>query len=460
MDSWCREELSAVHLGDHRLDERLVVTAQHLLKQPTAPINKACDDWADTKAAYRLFGNDNVTADRILAPHRSRTHERLAKLPLVLAVQDTSYMNYSHHPDTKGLGSIGGVGQHSVKGLAMHSTMAFTPQGLPLGLLDQKIWARPPQLPAEERGYKKQAIELKESYRWLQSLRAANQANVVTVCDREADIFEFLLEAQTIGANYLIRAGQDRMLAREGAEAEPCSLWDFMGLMPRMAEQTVAVAERPGTPARLATVGVHHAKVNIKPPANRKKSRGQGAFAPITTYAVWVMEIDPPAGVDPLEWMLLTNVPVITTADAIERINWYKIRWGIETYHKVLKSGFRVEDCRLSTAERLVRYLALTCVVAFRVFWLTYLNRHSPESPCTSALAQHEWQALYCKINKTTELPATEPTVRQAVRWIAQLGGFLARKSDGEPGVMTIWRGWQRLADIADTWLLLQPNPS
>src|SRR5688572_27628224 len=142
------------------------------------------------------------------------------------------------------------------------------------------------------------------------------------------------------------------------------------------------------------------------------------------------------------------NIAVNNFKSAVERIEWYCQRWAIELYHKVLKSGCRVEDCLLETATRLKRYLALMCVVAWRLFWLTHINRQNPDASCRTILAEHEWQALYCRINKTTELPKKPPTVGQAVRWIAQLGGFLGRKSDGEPGITVIWRGWQRLNDI------------
>ncbi|MDX1902550.1 MAG: IS4 family transposase [Thermonemataceae bacterium] len=156
--------------------------------------------------------------------------------------------------------------------------------------------------------------------------------------------------------------------------------------------------------------------------------------------------------------MLLTNIAVNSFSQALERIEWYCLRWQIEVYHKLIKSGCRVEDCLLETADRLKRYLALMCVIAWRLFWLTYLKRQHPDSSCTTFLTQAEWQVLYCKINNTLSLPLNPPTVSQAVTWIAQLGGFLARKHDGEPGITVIWRGWQRLQSFVDIWLLFNPS--
>ncbi|MEJ2737358.1 MAG: IS4 family transposase, partial [Anaerolineae bacterium] len=160
-----------------------------------------------------------------------------------------------------------------------------------------------------------------------------------------------------------------------------------------------------------------------------------------------------------IEWLLLINLPVDDFEDAVQVIEWYCCRWQIEVYHKVIKSGCRVEDCRLQTADRLQNYIALMSVIAWRLHWLTYINRVKPDLPCTVVLTPVEWQALYMRIHHTTSLPESPPTVHQAVRRIAKLGRFLGRKQDGEPGITVIWRGWQRLQDIAATWYLVKDQP-
>ena len=174
----------------------------------------------------------------------------------------------------------------------------------------------------------------------------------------------------------------------------------------------------------------------------------------LPTYVVLAKETNAPDGVDALEWMLLTNVPVESFEQARERIDWYKLRWHIENFHKVLKSGCNIELCRLESAERLERYITLFSIIAWRLYWMTHVNRASPDKSCSEVLADHEWKALYCKIKKTRSLPTKPPTTREAIRWIAQLGGFLGRKGDGEPGITTTWRGWQRLLDISEAWLV------
>ena len=159
---------------------------------------------------------------------------------------------------------------------------------------------------------------------------------------------------------------------------------------------------------------------------------------------------------EPIEWLLLTNTAVASFEEAHQVIGWYCCRWQIEVFHKVLKSGCRVEDCRLQTADRLHSFVALMSVIGWRLHWMTYINRCQPDLPCTAVLTAIEWEALYMRIHKSKQLPDTVPTVHQVVRWIARLGGFLGRKSDGEPGVTTLWRGWQRLQDFAATWEIVK----
>jgi hypothetical protein len=457
--SWCEEELSGVDLGDKRLEWRVIDIATKLAAQPTASINQACEDWADTKAAYRLLANEKVTAEKILGPSQQRTRERMKGYGLVLAVQDTTFLDYTRHTKTDGLGPIG-TPQQNLKGLVMHSTLAFSPEGMPLGLLAQEIWARSgeeEQLTEQER--KSRPIEEKESYKWLKALEetvslSPEGVQVVTICDREGDIYELFVEAQKAGTGLLVRAAQNRAVM----DAKTGLLWDTAASTAPVRHLKVQVPARVKEPAREAVVSVRFSSVTLKPPW-RAKMPDKDPLLPVPLDAVLVQEVEPPAEATPLEWLLLTNAPVHTAEDAVERVQWYRQRWPIEVFHKVLKSGCKVEDCRLGKGERLIPYLALSSIIAWRLYWLTHINRHFPDAPCITVLAEHEWQALYATIHRTSTPPEQMPTVRQAVRWIAQLGGFLGRKGDGEPGPTVTWRGWQRLNDIAATWLLLHPSP-
>ncbi len=450
---WSDEEFAEVNLGDPRLDRRLLSVSAALAAQPQMPINQACQDWAATKAAYRLFENEKMQPSLIVSPHLQQTRQRMAVYDRVLAVQDTTLLNYTHHPTTEGLGPIG-TEEQALQGLVMHTTIVHTVQGLPLGLATQDIWARE-ELVEEEPPTKKKKntsrpIEEKESFKWITALRGTVElappgVEVVTVCDREADVYEFFQEAEEFGTKLLVRSTHDRALVKEG------KLRSVMQASPVAGHITVDVPAHKDQPARKACAEVRYRSVTLRPPYRPKTCRVE--LSPVQLDVVWVHEVTPPAHVkEPLDWMLFTTVPVTNFSDALERIRWYRVRWNIEVWHKVLKSGCTVEDCRLETGAKLTRYLTLMSVIAWRLLWMVQMNRQNPEAVCTVVLTECEWKALYAAIHRTTQPPDTLPTVRQVVRWMAQLGGFLGRKHDREPGVTVLWRGWQRLQDLALLW--------
>jgi Transposase DNA-binding/Transposase Tn5 dimerisation domain len=455
-EPWIAYELSEIALGDQRLNWRVVDTATKLALRPSVSINQACDDWADTKATYRLFANAKTTVARILAPHQQRTQERMASQARCLAIQDTTLLDYSHHPSKAGMGPIGTT-QQQLEGLVMHSVLATSLQGLPLGVLSQTIWSRAEtakQMTADER--RKLPIEAKESHKWLVALRESVQykpanTQLITVADAEADIFEFFDQARALKTDVLIRAGQERSLD----EPEVGLLWPVLEKQPIVGHLKVQVAKRPDQAARTALVAVRYTSLTLRPP---KHLRTQ--MHPLSLYGLLVQEVEPPAEIEPLCWLLLTTVPVCCFDDAVERIGWYCQRWQIEILHKILKSGCRIEHAQLASKQRLMPMIALFSIIAWRLFWLTFLARTDPEAPASTILAPHELEALYTFLHKHPMPAFLRPTVQQATRWLAQLGGFLARKNDGSPGVTVIWRGWQRLADIAAAYLVFHPPPT
>lgn len=462
---WYEEELEGVELGDKRLNWRLQDVAGKLAGKPEAGINQASEDWADTKAAYRLFKNKKVSAAKILKPHQKRTQARMAREKRVLAVQDTSYLNYSHHPSKKGAGPIG---SNKLRGYVMHETLALNEAGLPLGVLTQTIWARSEEeAELSEWEKKNRPIEAKESNKWLAAFAQCSQlrpsgGKLVTVCDREADIYELFVAAQAELAtslkdggshHLLVRATQDRSLSHDPLAQK---LRAKVRAQQSAGQLQVHLPARQQEPARSAVVTVRYKTVTLQAPY-RSLKMSPTPLPPVTLTAILVLEENPPSGLKALQWLLLTNFPVHTLTGALTCIGWYRSRWHIEVYFKVLKSGCTVEDCRLETNERLFPYLALMAIIAWRLYWLTLINRHHPDAPCTLILANHEWQALYATIHRTTSLPHQLPSVAQVVRWLARLGGFLDRNGDGQPGVTSIWRGWSRLQDIAETWLLFHP---
>ena len=450
MPYWSQQEFETLDLGDKRLTQRLIEVAEELSTSPQSAIHAACGDWAATKAAYRLFDNEKVTAAAILSPHFQRTVERVSEHKRVFAVQDTTYLDYTHHPSTTGLGPIGTPSQ-DIYGFVKHTTLVLTESGLPLGCLSDAVWVRD----TPDRHTRKANVPLteKESYKWIEAFnqtqaRTPEGVEVISICDREADIYEFFVQAQD--APFVIRAAQNRNVDDEAGQ-----LFAVVQRQPAAGQQRVKVPARGSEPAREATVSIHFTTTTLLPPYRQLPPQKLPA---IDVSVVWVTEVNPPDDTPPLQWLLITNVEVTDFADAIQRIRWYSLRWQIEVYFKVLKSGAKIEQCRLQTKERLLRYIALKSVIAWRLYWLTMYKRHAPAADCTSVLTDNEWKALYCITHKKTALPKKLPTVSQVVVWIAKLGGFLARKSDPEPGVTVIWRGWQRLSDISDTFALLH-NP-
>lgn len=450
---WIKQELAAVELEDARLNERCGELAVALSKQPSASINQACEDWKDTKAAYRLFQNKKVTPEKLNAPHQKRTVERMKSESVVLAIQDTTFFNYTHHPQTTGLGRIGNKKQNQ-HGFGLHSTLATTVKGLPLGVLTQEFFRRP----WEEESHKpnelrKLPIEEKESYKWLSAMKQTQQlapsgVSVVTICDREADIYDLFALGQEQEASWIVRASSDRCLVDEKVG----KLWSAVERQSSPGELTIEIAQNQNRAAREAVVTLRYTQLTLQPPW-----RPVGKLLPITLKALLVREDHPAPDIEePIEWLLLTNLPVTSFQEAVQIVRWYCCRWQIELFHKILKSGCTVEEARLETADRLQNYIALMIIIAWRLHWLTYINRTDPDLPATTILTVTEWQALYMHIHKTAQYPDVPPSVYQTVRWIAQLGGFLARKGDGEPGITVIWRGWQRLHDLAATLYLVK----
>jgi hypothetical protein len=457
-EDWVRQEFGGADLSDTRLDRRLIRTAQQLAGSPTAPINEACGDWASTQAAYRLFDNPKASAQAILKPHTDATIERMvAHGGPVLAIQDTVFFSYGQHPKTRGLGPIGKSNSAGDRGLIMHNALAFTTSGVPLGVLSQQIWAR--QAVAEEGHQEKierlqcTAIEEKESSKWIGALRETVTCtppgvNVITVADRESDFFEFITEAQEQHALFLIRARTDRRLVPEDSEGNT-SILDALASAPVLGVLAVAIPSNGKRKARTASVEVRIAHVTIKPPQRRGQAKASASMEPITVNVIAATEATPPDGTEAISWVLLTNLPVSSFTAAVEKIDWYVQRWGIEIWHKVLKSGCKVEDCLLETADRLSRYLTLFSIIGVRLMHVAYRARVQPETPATEVFSLEEIEALHIRATQTLP-PPEPPPLRDVVRMIGRLGGHLGRAGDGEPGITVLWRGWLRLyEDVA-----------
>jgi hypothetical protein len=435
------EEFCGIDLGDRRLNRRARRLLGQLGDKPTVSIPAACGGWTETRAAYRLFDHKAVTAEQVLAPHIERTVERMGAHPRVLCIQDTSELDYTGKPSMQGLGPLN---LETRQGLYLHPTLALTPDRLCLGLLDLHHWTREPGSLGQQKDPNR-PLEEKESVRWVNGYGRVNElaeqlpdTRLTYVADREADIYDLFVEAPCpeSAADWLVRGQHDRVLA------DGSTLRRHLAEAPVLAEATF---ERPATHGSKARAIHQRIKVvRVTLPAPHRPDR---TLPDVEVTAILATEPQPPAGEEPVEWLLLTNLPVETPEQALEKLQWYLCRWQIEVFFRILKSGCRIEKLRLEQLERLEPALAFYMIIAWRVLFLTMLGRECPEMPCDVVFDEAEWQAVYI-VTERKPPPDTPPTLDRMVRMVAGLGGFLNRKSDGFPGPQTLWIGLQRAADF------------
>ena len=359
---WSRQEFASLDLGDTRLNDRLVHIADAFAAQPMSPISTACGDWSAVKAAYRFFDNEKVSAEKVLDPHFQQTVERMRCHERVFAIQGTTYLDYTDHPATQGLGPIG-QRSHKYRGLVKHTTLVVSASGVPLGCLTDKVWVRDA---SDKADYKTKPLEAKESYKWIEALsqthtRTPADVEVITICDREADVYEFFVESKE--HPFVIRSEtQNRR-----SEDTHGTLKALASHAPLAGEFTLDVPARPKQPARQAHLQVRFAQTTLCLPHRCQQQPETKNLPRVPVYVVSVIEPNPPEDITPLNWLLLTNVEVSNFSEALQRIEWYTQRWKpIEVYFKVLKSGTKVEHAQLQTKDRLLRYIALLSVIAWR----------------------------------------------------------------------------------------------
>ena len=454
--TWVETETAECNLGDARLNRRLGAMLAALGERPGKSLPTAFQDWSNTKAAYRFFSNGNVSEDKILEGHFAASALRIqATEGPILILQDTTEFSFKRvAPEKIGFTKIatGPKGKdrrhqkYRVCGLLMHASLAITPEGLPLGLTAAKFWSRAQFKGCDALKRKinptRVPIEQKESMRWLDNLRLSTELagapeRCVHVGDRESDIYELYCLAEDLGTNFLVRSCVDR-LAEDGGT----TIAKVMAEVQSSGTHEVRFRDAQGKDHR-AVLSVRHATMTVRPPIGKqRKYRHQDL------QIIHAEELDPPEGRPPVFWKLITNLPVETHADAINKLEWYALRWKIETFFRTLKTGCRIEEMRLATADRLTNCIAMCCVVAWRVSWLTMLSREAPEAAPTAVFTETERHMLE---------QATPERKRQAprnldfyVRAVARLGGYLDRASDTPPGTTVIWRGFSRLADLVE----------
>lgn len=428
--AWAAEEFATAQLGDKRLNDRLIKLAEQLAAKPTASIPAACGGWGDTAAAYRMLDNERCDWREVIEAHGRCAVQRMAGLPVVLCLHDTTELDFNGQT-IQGLGPLNYEAQ---RGMYLHPTYAVSTDREPLGVLDAWMWAREPKDASGQRG------GLCESRRWIESYerlaeRAAElpETRLVQVGDRESDILALMQRAQGLGwpVDVLVRSQHNRRLP-DGAR-----LWDEAQASEPLGEIEFSLGARAGRSARVVRQELRIKRVTVD----------HGETGTIEMTCLIASEVGTPTGEKPVCWRLLTNRQVTTPEQARELIEWYRARWEIEMFFHVLKTGCRVEALQLASLPKIERALALFMVVSWRIARLMRLGRTCPDLPASLMFDPDEIRAAYVLTNKP--LPAAPPGLNEVVRRVAMLGGFLARKGDGEPGVKTIWIGLQRIMDFA-----------
>ena len=436
MLEWFAQELSSLQLGHKRRKDRAIAMLSAMADRPSGSIPETFVTAAETKAAYRALGAETFSADALVQALQQACIERIQGQGLVLAIQDTTHLRFPASPALS----------ESADGLWSHTTLAVSDEGVPLGLLGQQQWVRPAEGPRTRGQRRERPIADKESYRWLQSLQRVHalippETTVITLADREADIFELLAAERPDHSELLIRAAHNRRVTQETRY-----LWDTVKAAPQAGQMRVMLRRHPNRPARLAHLQVRFAAVTLQPPRNGVHDP---ALVPVTVTAILVQETEAPAGKSPVCWLLLTTLAVPDFAAACECIRYYTLRWLIERFHYTLKSGCRVQQSQLRNLEALKRLVVLYSIVAWRLLWMTYEARRDSTQPCTVAFSALEWQTLWALGHgQQHPVPAQPPPLGDVIRWVARLGGFLYRRTDGPPGVKVLWRGLMRLQNI------------
>lgn len=475
---WASEEMKSADLEDQRLNERLKAVLSAFGERPTASIPAACGGYDEMVATYRFFDNENVTYERILAPHAERTLERIAAQKVVLLVQDTTELDFTRpQQQMTGAGALDGS---SRRGAFLHPLVAFTPDGTPLGTCGATIWTRDePQTEtrqAKETRRRATPIEEKESRRWIDGLRQARDVarqvpgtKCVCIADSEADIYELFTEPRGDEApvEWLVRACQERAVLkdadstgagrniREAVQSQPVLFTQKISVRGR--SQTKISCETRGRrqprESRMAEVEVRAASVTLRGP-----DRSGGKLSPVAVNVVLVREIDPPSGDVPVEWLLLTTLPIESVDQVREIIGYYAVRFMIEVLFRVLKSGCRVEERRFEHIDRMLPCVAVYLIVAWRTLMICRLGRSTPDLNCEAIFDPAEWKSVWMTVQRKKP-PRRAPQLATILPLVAQLGGYVNFPNRKDPpGPQTLWLGLQRMHDLALAWNTFGPG--
>ena len=467
-----KDEVRGAVFGDERLTKRLGKVIEELGAKPTMSVPAATRGRAEMEAAYRFFDNDKVSPEKILQPHIEATRERILQAEVALLVQDTTDLDLTRpKQQVKGAGPLE---YETRRGVFFHPLLAFDGHGLPLGVAWQKSWARDQikKLTKNEkdRWLRKTPIEGKESFRWIEGMRAARevaeacpQTTCVRIADSDADVYELFCESRATSRGevyYLVRACKKRITSGshenwlEAARATACLFQCSVNVSARTAKTTIETRKRHETrDARIAELEVRATTVIVCPPY---RQRPQPKLPEVTLNVVLAEEPNPPDGATPIQWLLVTTLPIDNAEQVQQIVSYYSIRWQIEIYFRTLKSGCRIENRQFETLDRIVNCLAVYSIIAWKIMYLCRLGRACPDLDCEIIFEPSEWKSVYMTVRQE-DPPSTPPSLNEMIRMIASLGGYVIRRST-QPGTQTLWFGLQRVHDLSTAWETFGPT--
>lgn len=441
------KDFRQLHFGDVRRNERFVSIINNISHQPGSSIPRQNEDWYDTKATYSFFRNEDISLSSLqqaIADYGSKQVEKTRRL---LIAHDVSQISYK---DLQADG-LGYLANKEARGIMCYSSVGISEDGIPLSLLYQHTWTRPIEELGKTRGRKRTAFEDKESYNWYKGIQEVNEQlgagiQKIHIADREADIYELFFCAYEPNTDLLVRAKHNRRLT-DGSE-----LWNAVAEQSPAATVELQIPDKTGKKTIGIEVEVRYHQVEILRPL-----ASNNQYESVEMTAIEVKQVSPQQQwqEDILHWKLLTTLSITTVSQALQCVKWYCCRWLIERFHYVLKSGTRIEELQLKQSSSLQKAIHVYSIAAMRIMQLVYQSRATPKVSCEVVLTKEQWAVLYMLIHKTPVLPAQPPTLGEAVAWIGKLGGHLGRKSDGPPGLKTVWLGYQRVCDASSIYEII-----
>ncbi len=449
MSSYSAAELQTSNFGDERLNKRYASIFEKKMRSPNSSIPSIMGGWSETKAVYRFIENPKVTQDKLMQPHKDQTIERIKKEEVVLIAQDTT-----EHDFTKR--EIEGVGYLSYKnrtGFLTHLSLAMTPEQIPLGVTDKEFIVREEKDFQKSKKRKQVSFEEKESYRWYNGYvnacnisEQAENTQIISMSDREGDIYEIFAEVERRKleklpyADWIIRSNQNRSISKQNDDNRFKKLHEEVEKTKILGEIKFNLKSTKNRKKRDVTQVIRAGTFNLKPPWRKDKKLSE-----LKINIVHAKEINHPEDEAPIEWFIITNLPINTLEDSKKVIEYYTKRWQIEIFFKVLKSGTKVEECQFNTIEAMQKMIVLYSIVAWRLMYLMRMGRECPNLPCDLFYSTEEWKVI-CIVSKKKR--NSIPTLSEINIMVAKLGGYLGRKNDAPPGPKNMWTGLRRLRDL------------